>query len=184
MATKEALVDFSRLSVLVVDDNIYMRVLIRDLLKSFGTGNVLEAIDGADGIQKLKENWVDIVFVDWMMEPLDGLDFVKLIRKDSNLHQQTVPIIMLSGHTEKKRVKTARDIGVNEFLAKPVASGALYDRIVYIIQNPRAFVKTDSYIGPDRRRKNDPNYSGSERRGGAAGASILSQDEISALMED
>jgi two-component system chemotaxis response regulator CheY len=77
-----------------------------------------------------------------------------------------VPIIMLTGHSEKQRVVSARDAGVTEFLVKPISAKSLYDRIVNVVVNPRPFIKTNAYFGPDRRRNVNPNYVGTERRKG------------------
>jgi hypothetical protein len=57
---------------------------------------------------------------------------------------------MLTGHSEKKRVMAARDAGVTEFLAKPISAKALYQRIINVVANPRPFIKTKTYFGPDR----------------------------------
>ena len=59
---------------------------------------------------------------------------------------------MITGHTEKHRVEAARDAGVTEFLAKPITAHNLFSRIAEIVERPRAFVRCDSYFGPDRRR--------------------------------
>jgi DNA-binding response OmpR family regulator len=75
-----------------------------------------------------------------------------------------VPIIMLTGYSEKKCVIAARDAGITEFLAKPISAKALYQRILNVIANPRPFVRTKTYFGPDRRRSNAVPYSGPERR--------------------
>jgi len=75
-----------------------------------------------------------------------------------------VPIIMLTGHSEKKRVISARDAGVTEFLAKPISAKSLYQRILNIVINPRPFIKSKGYFGPDRRRNAAANYTGPERR--------------------
>src|SRR6185436_8595600 len=71
-----------------------------------------------------------------------------------------VPIIMLTGHSEKKRVTAARDAGITEFLAKPISAKGLYERIVNVVASPRPFIKTKTYFGPDRRRMINPNYVG------------------------
>jgi two-component system chemotaxis response regulator CheY len=84
-----------------------------------------------------------------------------------------VPIIMITGHTEKNRVTAARDSGITEFLAKPISAKALYQRIVNVIAHPRPFIKTKTYFGPDRRRNTNPNYAGPERR--RASASVIEQ---------
>ncbi len=77
-----------------------------------------------------------------------------------------VAIIMLTGHSEKKRVTAARDAGVTEFLAKPISAKGLYQRIVNVVANPRSFIKTKTYFGPDRRRNTNTSYVGPERRKG------------------
>ena len=95
---------------------------------------------------------------------LDGLDFVRLVRKGADSPNPYVPIILLTGHTEMHRVLEARDAGVNEILAKPISIKSLFSRIVSIIESPRPFVKSKTYFGPCRRRYQDPNYKGPERR--------------------
>jgi DNA-binding response OmpR family regulator len=74
---------------------------------------------------------------------------------------------MLTGHSEKRRVTMARDAGVTEFLAKPISAKGLYHRILNVVANPRPFIKTKTYFGPDRRRNIANTYIGPERRSGA-----------------
>ena len=95
----------------------------------------------------------DVLIVDWHMQPLDGLDFVRLVRTASDSPNPYVPIIMLTGYTEYARVVEARDAGINEFLAKPISAKSLYLRFAAIIDNPRPFIRTKKYFGPDRRRQ-------------------------------
>jgi two-component system chemotaxis response regulator CheY len=73
---------------------------------------------------------------------------------------------MLTGHSEKKRVMAARDAGITEIMVKPISAKALYQRILNVVANPRAFIRTKSYFGPDRRRSVSSNYVGPERRKG------------------
>jgi DNA-binding NtrC family response regulator len=82
---------------------------------------------------------------------------------------------MITGHTEMDRVTAARDAGVTEFLAKPISAKGLYQRIVSVVANPRPFIKTNNYFGPDRRRNNSSNYTGPERRSGSKAAVIEKQ---------
>jgi two-component system chemotaxis response regulator CheY len=114
----------------------------------------------------------DIVICDWLMEPMDGNTFTKMIRKSENSSDIYVPIIMLTGHTELTRVVTARDAGVNEFLAKPVSATNIYQRIKMVLESPRQFIRTNDYFGPDRRRRDDPSYKGEERRRSAEDVDI------------
>jgi DNA-binding response OmpR family regulator len=82
---------------------------------------------------------------------------------------------MLTGHSEKRRVVAARDAGVTEFLVKPLSARALYERIVNVVVNPRPFVRTKTYFGPDRRRNLNPSYVGPERRRGGPADFITQQ---------
>jgi two-component system, chemotaxis family, chemotaxis protein CheY len=82
---------------------------------------------------------------------------------------------MLTGHSEKNRVLRARDAGITEFLAKPISATALYERILTLVANPRPFIRTKSYFGPDRRRNAGVNYLGPERRKGGTAEFIHQQ---------
>jgi two-component system, chemotaxis family, chemotaxis protein CheY len=72
----------------------------------------------------------------------------------------------MTGHSEKKRVINARDAGITEFLAKPISAKGLYQRVLNVVANPRPFIRTKSYFGPDRRRNTTVSYAGPERRKG------------------
>lgn len=71
---------------------------------------------------------------------------------------------MLTGNREYRDVEIARRAGVNEFVIKPFTPAALIDRISAVLWRPRPFVVTESFIGPDRRRREDPEYAGPMRR--------------------
>ena len=175
--------NLERLNFLIVDDNKHMRALVKTILHALGAKNCREASDGADAFKELRHFPADIIICDWNMSPLDGLDFVRLVRTGGDSPNPFVPIVMLTGHTELVKVIEARDSGVHEFLAKPISARSLYARIWIIIEKPCEFIKTKSYFGPDRRR-NDAEYKGSERRVANLEESEgeLSQDEVEALL--
>ena len=159
-------IDFNRLRFLVIDDNAHMRRILRTLLHGFGAREVYEAEDGAAGLESFTHYVPDIVITDWAMPIFDGLELTQMIRQPGANSNPYVAIIMLTGHSEKKRVTAARDAGITEFLAKPISAKGLYQRIVNVVANPRPFIKTKTYFGPDRRRNVNPNYAGAERRKG------------------
>lgn len=143
------------LSVLVVDDNKFMRTLVENLCVGLGVGSLwkAETVEQALGIMKTRE--VDLVITDWHMEPVDGLRFVRHLRHAPESPNHYVPIIMLTGHGDRDRVCEARDAGVNMFMAKPVSAKAMYERLVWMINHPLPFIRTDFYFGPCRRRKDE-----------------------------
>src|SRR5499425_704578 len=165
-------IDFNRLRFLIIDDNTHMRRILRTLLHGFGTREVYEAEDGAAGLDAFTHYMPDIVLTDWAMPIFDGLELAQMIRQPGANANPYVPIIMLTGHTEKTRVTAARDAGITEFLAKPISAKRLYQRVFSIVAHPRPFIKTATYFGPDRRRSTSSNYSGPERRKGGASDTI------------
>ena len=156
--------DFSPFSILIVDDNQLIRHLVAHLCRGFGFTRVREVADGSRALSVMRETEIDIVISDWMMEPMSGYDFTHFVRTSEESPNPFVPIIMLTGHTEVGRIEMARDVGVTEFLAKPVSPRTLLDRLIHVIEHPRTFVRSPGYTGPDRRRAQDPNYAGPERR--------------------
>ncbi len=155
---------FEGLKALIVEDNMHMRALLRALLNSVGIHDINEATNGKAAIELLGVRGTDLILTDLAMAPMDGLELTRHIRNDEDSSNPFVPIIMVSGHTEKHRVVAARDAGVTEFLAKPVTAHNLFSRIAEIVERPRAFVRCDTYFGPDRRRRQLENYTGPRRR--------------------
>jgi two-component system, chemotaxis family, chemotaxis protein CheY len=157
---------YDLLKILLVDDNHHMRVLLGEILKAVGVRHIFEASDGAQGLQMMRSHAIDIVMTDLSMQPLDGIDFVRLLRRSPDSPNQMCPVIMITGHSTVARVQEARNAGVNEFLAKPLNARGVVERINQVIDHPRPFVKTEDYFGPDRRRRADPNFQGPFRREG------------------
>lgn len=141
-----------------------MRVLLSEILRAIGINHIYEASDGAEGLAMMRSHPIDIVLTDLAMEPLDGIDFVRLLRNAPDSPNQLTPIIMITGHFTVARIREARDAGVNEFLAKPITARGVIERLHQIIDHARPFVRTDDYFGPDRRRRADPRYDGPLRR--------------------
>ncbi|HEX8470666.1 MAG TPA: response regulator [Brevundimonas sp.] len=152
------------LSILLVDDNQHMRAITSAILQSAGIRKIREVSDGAMALEALREHPVDLAIVDFNMFPLDGVEFTRLVRNSPDTANPYLPIIMMTGHSEKHRVMEARDSGVTEFVVKPITAKAIFDRIQAVIVRPRAFVKTDGYFGPDRRRATTGTYRGEMRR--------------------
>ena len=155
---------FELLKILLVDDNHHMRVLLVEVLRAIGVRKLYEAGDGAEALQVMRAHPVDIVMTDLAMSPIDGIEFVRLLRNAPDSPNQMVPVIMVTGHSTERRVKEARDVGVNEFLAKPVTARGVLERVVEVIEHARPYVRCEGYFGPDRRRKPEEIYLGPRRR--------------------
>jgi CheY-like chemotaxis protein len=143
--------DLSSLTFLVVEDSAYMRTILRTMLQGFGARRIVEAEDGASGLEAMDRANPDIVIMDWVMPILDGADMVRMIRNPSNPFAY-VPVIMVTAHTERSRILEARKLGIHELLCKPISAKALYQRISSVIMFPREFVKSPAYFGPAPRK--------------------------------
>ena len=139
---------FAAAKVVVVDDEHYMRKVVRTMLLSIGIHDVHEAADGQAGLELIRRVAPDVVILDWQMPGLDGPGFVRIVRSSASFPYPNVPIIMLTGHGERARVVEAVKIGVNEFLLKPVSVKALQDRVASVLTKPRDVVKSGGYYGP------------------------------------
>jgi CheY-like chemotaxis protein len=157
-------VRYDLLKILLVDDNHYMRVLLAEILRALGVQHIFEAGDGAQGLQMLRDHQIDVVMTDLSMQPLDGIDFVRMIRTSPDSANPMIPVVMITGHSTFARVNEARDAGVSEFLAKPLTARGVVERLHQAVEYPRPFVRTDTYFGPDRRRRADAHYKGPWRR--------------------
>src|SRR5580692_2156405 len=140
------------LCVLVVDDNQYMRKMIRNLLVNCGIKDIYEAADGIAALDAIRTMAPDIVILDWEMPMLSGPELVRIVRSPGVFPTPDIPIIILTGHCERWRVIEAVRLGVNEFLTKPVSAKALYDRLVSITTQPRPTVQLGDYYGPEPRK--------------------------------
>lgn len=141
-----------------------MLEVTKALLLTFGVGNVVTAQNGEVGFKRFCEFNPDIVIADWMMKPMDGITLTKRVRTDPLSPNPYVPVILMTGFSEKRRVFQARDAGVTEFLVKPFNARDLYRRIAQLIERPRQFVRSEDFFGPDRRRGSSETYTGPLRR--------------------
>ncbi len=157
--------DLSPLSFLVVDDNSHMISILRELLRALGAGTVHDARDAADAFEIVRSSPIDVAIVDYLMEPLDGLDFIRLIRTAKDSYDPELPILLLTAHTERGRIKEARDAGASDVVQKPISAHRLYQRIQAVLQADRRFIKAPHYTGPDRRRLRSTPHAGPDRRG-------------------
>jgi two-component system, chemotaxis family, chemotaxis protein CheY len=138
--------------VLVVDDNQYMRKMIRNLLVNCGVKDIYEAADGIAALDAIRTVAPDVVILDWEMPLLSGAELVRIVRSPGVFPMPDIPIIMLTGHSERWRVVEAVRLGVNEYLTKPVSTKTIYDRLVSIMTQPRPVVQLGDYYGPEPRK--------------------------------
>jgi two-component system chemotaxis response regulator CheY len=142
----------SDLSILIVDDDCAMRVLIAAQLRTLGIHKIAEASDGATALELFRADPKDLVITDLSMKPMDGIEFTRRLRQPSDGPAFSVPVLMVSSHTEASHIKNALEAGVTAFLVKPITCAGLQNKLTGIIERPDALVQAQPYCGPDRRR--------------------------------
>jgi two-component system chemotaxis response regulator CheY len=155
----------SALRVLVIDDSREMCTIVGTVLAAAGVGHLHYAQDGRRGLEVMANYSVDVAYVDHEMPGMNGLEFIRAVRGMQS-EARYLPIIMLTGHSDVKHLNDARDIGVTEFLCKPVTAKAILTRLNAVIMDPRPFVMAETFFGPDRRRTRTGEYDGPKRRAG------------------
>jgi two-component system chemotaxis response regulator CheY len=152
ISAKHVEVLIQQLLVLVVDDNPFMRNLVRGMLANIGVKKIFEAGDGIAALEMIRTVTPDVVVLDWPL--LNGPELVRIVRSPGAFPMPDIPIIMLTAHGERWRILESAKLGVNEFLCKPVSAKALYDRLLSILLKPRQSVQLGEYYGPAPRRPN------------------------------
>jgi len=163
MAALQNSVDFSRSTILLVDDNDFFSKLIEVMLRALEVRTIITVNTADSAFEHTKKRHIDCMITDWSIDTLDGLALTKRIRTHKETLRPDMPIIVCSAHTELERVIAARDAGVTEFLAKPISAAHLYDKLAHALFSERLFISEGAYVGPDRRRRKE-NISIRDRR--------------------
>ena len=153
-----------RVRFLLVDDNAHVHNLMKTILRGFGAAWIFEAKTTEEAFDLLRREQVDILFLDYVMGREDGTDFCRRLRTAPDSPAPFMPVIMLTAHSERTRVQAARDAGATEFCVKPVTPADVIRKVAAVIDRPRPFVRSEEFVGPDRRR-NEGQHPGPERRG-------------------
>ena len=112
---------------LVIDDSKAMRCLLGRMLQGFGF-EVLEAGNGSEGLQRLKENGtIDLALVDWNMPEMNGLDFIRKVRAEQSY--DGVLLMMVTTETEMENVVRALAAGANEYVMKPFTPEVILEKL-------------------------------------------------------
>jgi two-component system chemotaxis response regulator CheY len=154
----------AQVKVLIADDDRRIAVIVKEVLESLGFSIIHVARDGTQALQILQSQKIDMVITDWQMEPMDGINLVKYLRTSQDSPNRFIPIIMLTGNADRSQVEVARDVGVTEFVVKPFSAKTLCNRIALLIENPRSFILSKKFVGPDRRRRAMLPTDGNEKR--------------------
>ncbi|WP_024304491.1 response regulator [Pseudogulbenkiania sp. MAI-1] len=132
-------VDFARLKVLVVDDQVLVRTLMTQALRNMGLRPeaILQAADGAAAIRTLDIRQVDLVLCDIQMDGMDGIGLLKELRCGQTANPSNLPFIFLSGHADRTNVLAAARLHADGFIVKPPKPADVEKAIELALTKPR-----------------------------------------------
>ncbi len=156
--------DLSGLTFLIVEENSFKLSIIRQHLRAFEVGEIIECLDATEAYRTLCAKKVDFVITDSGMSPVDGLALVRQIRTGEKTPTPEMPVIILVENPDLPKLTAARDVGATEVLTKPISAQLLGQRIQHAVRNTRNFVRADKFTGPDRRRRKPGARKEEERR--------------------
>ena len=106
---------------LIVDDSSVVRkVIIRTIgMTALDVNSIIEAENGQQALEKLKESWVDLIFLDINMPVMNGLQFMEALRADSTFCD--TPVIIVSTEGSKERIERLNELGIKAYLRKPTS---------------------------------------------------------------
>ncbi len=139
------------LQVLIVDDETFVRAMVKQMLRTLGIHDIREADEGASALKELSLFPPDLIICDLDMEPIDGLVFVQMLRHHANVTLRDIPVIILSGKNDLGSVKEATAKGINGYLIKPISLRSLKTRLESVLSDPRVVAVAD------RRKPQDAN---------------------------
>jgi DNA-binding response OmpR family regulator len=142
-----------------------MRTVLYSILLGLGVKNVKTHPDAVSAYAEIEAFDPNLILTDWKMKPMDGLDFIRKVRMSEDSPNPYVPIVMVTAYNHVDKVMQARNAGANEFLIKPVSAKSVYLRIRNTMEKAQPFVRSETYFGPKRRRRDlGPPPSVAERR--------------------
>lgn len=109
--------DTPKKNVLVADESKIMRQLLIRTISHYSDFHIIEAEDGIDALEKIKSNPVKLIFVDYNMPRMNGIDFMKTIRKEPEY--KNTPVVMLTSESDENKVRSGYVAGATVYVIKP-----------------------------------------------------------------
>lgn len=129
---------------LIVDDMTNMRRTIRNMLRSIGCMNILEAENGEAALNKLSSEKIDFIICDWNMPNMSGIEFLRKIRDDERL--KDTPFLMVTAEVEASQIIQAAETDVDGYIIKPFVARTLEEKVNNIYDKRRNPTEVDKLI--------------------------------------
>jgi CheY-like chemotaxis protein len=143
--------NFSEISVLVVDGDRYATGIVGQILRGFGLTRHYSAANGEAAKKLLLADKYDLMLTESVLPDMKGAALIRWVRRHANMQLRTLPILVVTGYAHFSNVTAARDCGASSVVRKPVSPTVLYDHIAWSAKTDRPFIEADGYAGPCRR---------------------------------
>jgi len=168
--TEQPAFNFGKVNLLILEEYLFISDVLSLMLKSFGIRKIHKARNWAEA-KKICEQAasegvsevIDFAIIDLIPPNNHGLSFLNWLRNNDKTSLQYMPVIFTTNDAREKIIINGRDSGANEILVKPFTAYNVSHRLLSIINNPRAFVKSPQYRGPTRRRR-QKEFTGIDKR--------------------
>lgn len=185
-------INLEKARALIVDDNPQSLDILVGVLTSFGLRNIVRKASGKEAQEELRYHPVDLILTNAALPEMDGYDLIRWLRREAEEAQRQTPAIIVSAHTRQSQVEKARDCGANFIITKPISPAIMLERILWVARGDRLFIECESYVGPDRRWRNQGppvEFPDGRRRDdtsielGEPEGQNMTQDELDALIK-
>jgi two-component system, chemotaxis family, chemotaxis protein CheY len=117
----------AKVKAIIVDDQLTMRSLVRSALQQIGVTDIREFPSAGEAFQDLKAKPAHVVFSDFNMPGMDGLEFLRAIRAEATT--KATAFILLTGRADKELVQRAAQFGANNYMVKPFTVAILKQKL-------------------------------------------------------
>ena len=135
----------SDIRILVVDDEPFIREVLVRILKQIGIQHIVEAEDGSDALTKLSSAKPDLIILDIMMEPMNGLKFLKTLRIGLCDAPFDMRVMVLTGAADEAILGAAMALDCDAFVKKNIGPEAIQTRIEQVLNETAAQKEVSSY---------------------------------------
>jgi len=122
---------YKDLTVLVVDDFLTMRRIVRKILRDLDFQNIIEAEDGSAALDVLKTTKIDLIVSDWNMPRMTGLELLKQVRGTDSI--KDTPFLMITAEAQKENIVEAVKARVSNYIVKPFTAATLEEKLSKIV---------------------------------------------------
>ncbi|MBY0406639.1 MAG: response regulator, partial [Rickettsiales bacterium] len=154
----------SKYKILIADADKPLGKVLATMLEAMGFSDITVTRSGTEALELLKTRGFDFLITEWSLERMSGLELLQCIRRGEAVVDASFPVLMISGRCEREEVMSARDFGMNEYVLKPFTANTVYSRLQRLIEQPRNFIVSKNFVGPDRRFKGKPPEGVADRR--------------------